>query len=63
MSDLNQFLNKYVDKTHLNKVLSELTFVLQPSDPDTCTNIFLQLCVDVKYTQYIADRRSLELGG
>jgi hypothetical protein len=55
MSDLHQFLNKYVDKTHLNKVLSELTFVLQPSDPDACTNSFLQLCADLKYKQYISE--------
>ena len=55
MTDLDQFLSKHVDKSHLNKVLSELTFVLKPSDPDTCTNKFLQLCADFKYSQYIAD--------
>ena len=43
MTDLDQFLSKHVDKSHLNKVLSELTFVLKPSDPDMCTNKFLQL--------------------
>ena len=59
MTDLDQFLSKHVDKSHLNKVLSGLTFVLKPSDPDTCTNKFLLLCADTKYSQANAARERL----
>ena len=54
MTDRGIFLANHVDKTHLNKALAELVFVLQPTNADECVNGMLQLCADQKYRQYIA---------
>ena len=53
MTDRGIFLANHVDKTHFNKALAELVFVLQPTSADEVMDGILQLCADQKYRQYL----------